>query len=364
MSSFIQKRSVSVILFLLIFQFVLTPIVHGSAKNHSKSNYKDVPPSHWAYKEIMWAKENHIVSGYNDQSFKPREAITEAQLLAMVVRFMGLNAGGNQTSQHWADRIYELANNYHFPINGYENLRIRNAPITRGHFAKIIAYTQGEEATYQAGIDWLYQYQITTGAKFNHPNKYIKFNIDGQLTRAEAAVFFYRLHRAGFYQLTINPNLSSVDHSQERYSRKVAEAEMLFSIEETKTVLMNEMQKRGYQYRGTTIPSDTDPNYTTIHTFEKGNKLVMLIQSLNGAVTYWTNFSETDHDIVPITTILFNQIDGLYVLSSDLQAEMNQFIHQSTSNYSVPELQFYNTNLSIQRLPDQQLFIEITRKNK
>ncbi|HBW87636.1 MAG TPA: S-layer protein, partial [Cyanobacteria bacterium UBA11149] len=45
--------------------------------------YPDVDASRWSAAKIQWARENNIVSGYTDGNFRPTQAVTRAELMAV-----------------------------------------------------------------------------------------------------------------------------------------------------------------------------------------------------------------------------------------------------------------------------------------
>lgn len=53
-----------------------------------KSTFKDVPASHWAYKEIFSAAAKGWVEGYEDGSFRPDNNITRAETITLVNRVL------------------------------------------------------------------------------------------------------------------------------------------------------------------------------------------------------------------------------------------------------------------------------------
>ena len=50
--------------------------------------YTDISDSDWYYDAILWATKNNIVTGYNDDEFKPNLAITREQFVTMIYRFV------------------------------------------------------------------------------------------------------------------------------------------------------------------------------------------------------------------------------------------------------------------------------------
>jgi hypothetical protein len=57
--------------------------------------YSEVNISRWSAGKIIFARENKIVSGYQDGTFKPTQAVTRAELMGMLRRAaeFGLSAG-------------------------------------------------------------------------------------------------------------------------------------------------------------------------------------------------------------------------------------------------------------------------------
>jgi N-acetylmuramoyl-L-alanine amidase len=61
----------------------LTIAVPASA---SSRPYSDVDANRWSAAKIQWAKTNNIVSGYPEGTFKPTQAVTRAELMAILKR--------------------------------------------------------------------------------------------------------------------------------------------------------------------------------------------------------------------------------------------------------------------------------------
>ena len=49
-------------------------------------NYTDINSSHWAYKDVAYAKHTGWLNGYADGTFKPDVNITRAEVVAVVNR--------------------------------------------------------------------------------------------------------------------------------------------------------------------------------------------------------------------------------------------------------------------------------------
>ena len=65
---------------------------------HSPGEYtfQDVSNGHWSSEAIQWAADKGIVSGYEDGSFGPDDAITREQLAVMLYRYAGSPAVSNR----------------------------------------------------------------------------------------------------------------------------------------------------------------------------------------------------------------------------------------------------------------------------
>jgi hypothetical protein len=46
--------------------------------------YSDLPISRWSAGKILFARDNKIVSGYQDETFKPTQPVTRAELMAVL----------------------------------------------------------------------------------------------------------------------------------------------------------------------------------------------------------------------------------------------------------------------------------------
>lgn len=48
------------------------------------SSFQDVPPSYWAFKAVQAMKQQGIMNGYEDRTFKPLNTSTRAQMAALM----------------------------------------------------------------------------------------------------------------------------------------------------------------------------------------------------------------------------------------------------------------------------------------
>ena len=174
-----------------------------AAVQQAGSPFKDVSTEHEAYAAIVWAKERGIISGYTDGTFKPHAAITEAQFAKMLVQFLGLkdekgDIHKNGAASHWADGHYDSLAAYGTPLHAYLSNALRNQAVTRGVVAQAIGYLTGNAASLDDSINFMLSKGITVGqnAAFKDKDLHQFFGAKNHLTRAQAAMFLYRMHNA------------------------------------------------------------------------------------------------------------------------------------------------------------------------
>ena len=168
------------------------------------SHFQDITVDHDAYEAIVWAKNRGIVSGYADGTFKPNDAITEAQFAKMLSQFLSLKDDKGDlikstSASHWADGYYDSLATYGAPLNAYFDNTLRNKPVKRGVVAQAISYLTGGANSLSDSIDFMIATGITTGQnpQFEGKDLYQFFGSTNNLTRAQVASFLYRMHNGG-----------------------------------------------------------------------------------------------------------------------------------------------------------------------
>ena len=68
----------------------------GSPEVQGANNFKDINSGDWYYKAVLWAKENGIVGGFDDGTFKPNDYLTNQQMTAILAKYAIYN--GNDIS--------------------------------------------------------------------------------------------------------------------------------------------------------------------------------------------------------------------------------------------------------------------------
>ena len=110
-------------------------------------SFNDVVPSNWYYTPVLWASTNGLVTGYGDNTFKPNNTLTRAQILTILYA--------------WADRpdVSEYQNPYTDvrASNWYYAPAVwaYNAGIERGENGK---FAQGTLCTRAAFVLYLYRH--------------------------------------------------------------------------------------------------------------------------------------------------------------------------------------------------------------
>ncbi len=63
-----------------------------------KEDFKDVSTAHWAKDYIATAKQQGIIAGYEDGTFKPEQSINRSEMAAMITNALELNKDSNPAS--------------------------------------------------------------------------------------------------------------------------------------------------------------------------------------------------------------------------------------------------------------------------
>lgn len=94
----------------------------------SSNPFPDVPASRWSAARIQWARANNIVSGYPDGQFRPTQAVTRAELMAVMKKMaeygkarrgFSTTLGQKQTPTTFSDTAGHWANSLIQQMSGY-----------------------------------------------------------------------------------------------------------------------------------------------------------------------------------------------------------------------------------------------------
>jgi hypothetical protein len=120
----------------------------------SSRPYFDVEASRWSAPKIQWARDNNLISGYQDQSFRPAQTVTRAEMMAVLRRAAeygnSLRGRGttltatrtatnfSDTQNHWADSLISDMSSYcqvASPLNESGTQFFPNSPTLRNYAA-------------------------------------------------------------------------------------------------------------------------------------------------------------------------------------------------------------------------------------
>ncbi|WP_025027162.1 S-layer homology domain-containing protein [Caldalkalibacillus mannanilyticus] len=203
----------------------------------NQSEYKDLPPDHWAYEYIHWGLEEGIITGYADGTVHPDKKVTEAELLAMLFRTYGdlpdqefdpsLEVEGDSEGKSeveseeeiqiengsegleeeiapgdWAVKYYDQARLYNWEVWGRGS---RNQLISRVDLAVIVSSALGYNLSHDGAIQNLLDLGIVEG---KHSSTLDGYGL-GQVTRAEALKVMKTLVEYGVTELQKRPLTAS-----------------------------------------------------------------------------------------------------------------------------------------------------------
>lgn len=114
-------------------------------------SFSDVPVGYWAYGYVRWSFCHGIVSGYADNTFRPENNATRAQIAKMVVRAAGFPLVLPPGAPHFSDvdpnnpnYIYVEVVYAHGIVSGYSDGTFRPYQyVTRAQLAKMVIVAGG-----------------------------------------------------------------------------------------------------------------------------------------------------------------------------------------------------------------------------
>ena len=123
----------------------------ASADAPATQPYPDVESDRWSAGKIAWAASNNLVTGYKDKTFKPAQAVTRAELMAVLNKVALFADEGkteletnqepiafSDTSNHWANKTISTMSAYCGVASAYQetgNAFQPNTPAARNYAA-------------------------------------------------------------------------------------------------------------------------------------------------------------------------------------------------------------------------------------
>jgi len=162
--------------------------------------FSDVLSNHWAGSYIINLANRAVVSGYPDGSFRPDEKVTRAEFVVMLGKAMGWELPASTTTPSfsdvgqniWAWRFIDVARARGVAGGYHDNTFRPNDFITRAEIAKIMAgvldLLAGSSGLTDINASWAKDYInvcVEAGIVLGYPDS--TFRPNGPATRAEAA---------------------------------------------------------------------------------------------------------------------------------------------------------------------------------
>ncbi|MGE7751730.1 S-layer homology domain-containing protein [Lysinibacillus fusiformis] len=135
----------------------------------TKTTFKDVPKSHWAYESIKQVAEKGLVTGYEDGTYKPSAQVTRAEFAMFLSRVFDSRerttaSFSDVSGTHWAsDAIQEGLALGFIKTEDFANNKFEpNKPMTRGEMSRWLANGLAHEnADYGKAIEEMVNSSLT-----------------------------------------------------------------------------------------------------------------------------------------------------------------------------------------------------------
>lgn len=194
-----RVRTIAIILCLLTI-FIGTP-----SQSYASASYFSDTKNHWASATIQWAVSNKITEGYPDGTFQPNRKVSEAEFLVMFIRAYEIVPEPiNEYRRHWTDDYYAIADRLNYPVNGIQNMDMRNKPLIREKVAEILTAADGMNYLGDNAIQYVLGGGYSQGTD-PHSITIANFKGNTHLTRAEAVQFIKNAKENGLIKLNENP---------------------------------------------------------------------------------------------------------------------------------------------------------------
>ncbi|MCM3271031.1 S-layer homology domain-containing protein [Paenibacillus elgii] len=274
-----KSKALTVVLGALLLFNVMSV---GASANGSE--FKDVSQDHWGYETISWAKENGIVDGYLDGTFKPEQSVGQTEFLAMLIRAYKPKGFSEQSSDSdWRTPYIQYGFKMGWggsyivpPASKLSSSTKSEISEPRMYVAKLITNANGRNYSFDDSIRFLLDSGLSKGKT---DNTVAGFKGNELLTRAEAVTFIRN----------VKSKLNMLYPSPERetaYDPKT----LTFSPFEAFPLIVVQPDKYGpFSHITLTTPSAGytlihDPSYTISGTVQKavGEELITTME-------YWDN---------------------------------------------------------------------------
>lgn len=155
--------------------------------------FVDVPSTHWAAKEIRWARDGGLMSGYGNGNFGPTASTTRQQLWMVLARLSGTRPADMAMARQWAintgvsdgSNPSGVLSRQQLVTMLYRFAKSQGKDVSAS--AKLSGYADSAKVASYAkeALSWAAAKGIISGSNG-------KLNPEGTATRAHFAVFLYR----------------------------------------------------------------------------------------------------------------------------------------------------------------------------
>ncbi|RSL35161.1 S-layer homology domain-containing protein [Salibacterium salarium] len=184
------------------------------------ADFTDVDDDYWASEEIAWANQEGIITGYEDGTFDPGNEMTEAQFVTMITRYFNMETSERRENQHWSQPAYIALSDNNLRMPGLRENSVKNRSVTRAVIGRALAHSQAQEAGLEQSVAWMFEEGLTTGRQEGETQTE-RYDVNGKLTRAQAAVFFKRLHDNGLSVWKASTLLDMTSEGSNEYTEAV-----------------------------------------------------------------------------------------------------------------------------------------------
>ncbi len=155
--------------------------------------FVDVPGTHWAAKEIRWARDGGLMSGYGNGYFNPTASTTRQQLWMVLARLSGTRPADMAMARQWAINTGVSDGSNPSGVLSRQQLVTmlyrfaKSQGVNVSASAKLSGYSDSAKVASYAkeALSWAAAKGIISGSNG-------KLNPEGTATRAHFAVFLYR----------------------------------------------------------------------------------------------------------------------------------------------------------------------------
>ncbi len=209
------------------FFTILICTVVFSASGANAQTFSDLPSSHWAYEAVEYLYENGVVVGYPDGTYKADNNVIRAEFCSMVVSALRLREKSIDSFRnfkdvedwYWAYNDIQLASFYDLVVGTPDGYFYPKNTVTRAEALSVVLNSLStNDMTHQEALEILSKYPdakevplwaliktakaVQNGLMYNTPGHEHTLEPNRPATRGEIAMFLYNM----MAQVAIRPS--------------------------------------------------------------------------------------------------------------------------------------------------------------